>query len=85
MDPDTVHPLDLPDSRTVQLNSAGNLIITHSSLSRLAMVESLLYMGSAKSWLTPLAQFSIMNPEKCRRLVSTYFLYSYFILLLFSL
>lgn len=70
--PGTVHPLDLPDCRSVQYNSSGTLMISFSSISRLASIESLLYMGSSKSWLAPLAQFSLMNPEKCRRLVSNF-------------
>ena len=76
--PGTVHPLDLPDCRTVQYNRSGSLLMSFSSISRLASIESLLYMGSSKSWLAPLAQFSLMNPEKCRRLVSTFL---YFVLL----
>ena len=67
---DTVHPLDLPESKTVQLNSAGSLVISRPSLNRLAVTESTLYLGSKKAWLSSLAQFSLVNPEKCRRLVS---------------
>ena len=68
--PDTVHPLDIPDARSVQISTAGCLIISHSSASRLANYESTLYVGSSKSWIVPMAQFSLMNPEKCRRMVS---------------
>ena len=71
--PGTVHPLDLPDSRTVHVNSAGNLVLAHSSISRLATFESTLYMGSNKSWIVPVAQFSMVNPEKSRRMVSQFF------------
>jgi len=74
--PGTEHPLDFPDCKTVQYNSSGHLIISFSSISRLATVESLLYMGSSKSWLIPLAQFSMMNPEKCRRLVSNFSIFN---------
>ena len=68
---DTVRPLDLPESSTLQLNSSGNLIVSRSSVSQLASIECLLYYGTRKDWLVPLAQFSIVNPEKCRRLVCT--------------
>ena len=74
LDPEVVHPLDLPDSRTVQMTSAGNLIVTHSSISRLATFESNLYMGSNKAWISPFAQFSLVNPEKCRRMVRLFLL-----------
>ena len=76
LDPDFVHPLDLPDVRSVQFTQGGSLIISHSSTSRLANYESTMYMGSNKSWIVPMAQFSLMNPEKCRRMVS--YLYFYY-------
>ena len=73
---DAVHPLDLPESSTLQLNSDGNLIVSRSSLNRLASTESVMYCGSQKDWISPLASFSLVNPEKCRRLVR-YFIYRY--------
>ena len=75
--PGTVHPLDLPESSTLQLNSAGNLIVSRSSVNRLASTESVMYCGSHKSWISPLASFSLINPEKCRRLVSHLFFILY--------
>ena len=56
LDSDTIHPLDLPDARSVQFNHTGCLIISHSSTSRLAYYESTMYMGSVKSWIAPMAQ-----------------------------
>ena len=75
-----VHPLDLPESKTVQLKSAGNIIITRPSINRLASVESTLYCGSRKDWISPLASFSLVNPEKCRRLVR-FTCYNYLLIL----
>ena len=69
--PGTVRPLDLPESSTLQLNASGNLVVSRTSISQLASIECFLYYGTRKDWLVPLAQFSIVNPEKCRRLVCT--------------
>ena len=67
--PDAVHPLDLPESRTVQLSATGGLIISRTSANRLASAEGTFFCGSKKAWLNPVAEFSMLNPEKCRRMV----------------
>ena len=64
-----MHPLDHPDSMSVQMTTMGTLVINRSSLKRLVFMESIIYNGSCKSWLVPVAQFPTMNPEKCRRFV----------------
>ena len=67
---DTVHPLDLPESKSVQLSNSGGLIISRTSANRLATAEGTFFCGSKKAWLNPVAEFSMLNPEKCRRMVS---------------
>ena len=73
---DVVHPLDLPESMVVQLTTNGTLIITSSTVKRLSYFESTMYMGSCKEWIAPVAQYSMMNPEKCRRMVREFDIFS---------
>ena len=63
------HPLDLQESMVVQFTTSGTLIVTTSTVKRLAYMESTMYRGSCKEWISPVAEFSLMNPEKARRMV----------------
>ena len=63
------HPLDLPESMVVQITTSNTLIITTSTIKRLAHMESVMYRGSCKAWIGAVAQFPLMNPEKARRMV----------------
>ena len=67
---DDVHPLDLPETMVVQLTTTGTLVITSSTVKQLSYFESTMYYGSCKSWIAPVAEFSMLNPEKARRMVS---------------
>ena len=66
---DVQHPLDLPETMVVQLTTSGTLVVTTSTIKHLSYYESTMYIGSCKEWISPFAQYSMMNPEKGRRMV----------------
>ena len=69
VDENVVHPLDLPETMVVQMTTDGTLVISSSTIKRLSYYESTMYHNSCKEWIADVAQFSMLNPEKCRRMV----------------
>ena len=59
-------------SRTVHITPTGGISICSNSMLSCLMYDSTLYFGTVKSWLIPTVEFSMLNPERCRRYVSIY-------------
>ena len=73
----TLHVFNQPDcdiptlTRTIHVTPSGGLsICTNDLFSGLNYEPTLLY-GTVKSWIIPVITFPIINPERCRRFVST--------------
>ena len=69
------HPLFSGACKMLNFVSDSELVVTFASCSSALRYEPDVYLNTAYAWLHPLASYSLLDIENCRRMVRNFHIY----------